>query len=96
MPILDLSIGPLCFLLGLSPAACTAKTPREKRYHHDQSELHELEMSKPNEMLADLGLKMYQLCQLEEIGPASIKWNATTLPRAMPPPPPKFTSSAPF
>ncbi|KAL6287748.1 hypothetical protein ACE6H2_012138 [Prunus campanulata] len=85
MPILDLSIGPLCFLLGLSPAACTAKTPREE----------ELEMSKPNELLADLGVRNVSTMPAPKklVQPAS-NGMPPPLPRTMPPPPPKFTSSA--
>ncbi|CAL8140808.1 unnamed protein product [Prunus armeniaca] len=57
--------------------------------------MQELEMSKPNEMLADLGLRNVSTMPAPKklVQPAS-NGMPPPLPRAMPPPPPKFTSSA--
>ncbi|XP_008230877.1 PREDICTED: protein RIK isoform X2 [Prunus mume] len=55
----------------------------------------ELEMSKPNELLADLGVRNVSTMPAPKklVQPAS-NGMPPPLPRTMPPPPPKFTSSA--
>ncbi|XP_021805981.1 protein RIK isoform X1 [Prunus avium] len=55
----------------------------------------ELEMSKPNELLADLGVRNVSTLPAPKklVQPAS-NGMPPPLPRTMPPPPPKFTSSA--